>query len=168
MPFSDQSNRAWIVDRIAELPITSMLDVGAGAGTYGRLFAEQFPRVRRTAVEVWKPYIYTYDLFDVYRTIHHCDVRDHEDFAHDIVIFGDILEHMTKGDALLVWDKVRRQAKSALIAIPIVHYPQGEYEGNPYEEHVKDDWSHAEVLETFPEIVAHQTSGLVGSYLAIF
>jgi S-adenosylmethionine:diacylglycerol 3-amino-3-carboxypropyl transferase len=168
MPFSDQSNQPWLIEELQKLDLTSMLDVGPGAGTYGHMFFAHFPLSTRTAVEVWKTYIYNYDLFNVYQTIHLSDVRRHNDFNYDIVIFGDILEHMTKEDALKVWDKVSKQAKYAVISIPIVHYPQDAYEGNPYEIHVKDDWTHEEVLDTFTEIVKHKTSQIVGTYIADF
>jgi cyclopropane fatty-acyl-phospholipid synthase-like methyltransferase len=168
MPFSDQSNQPWLVGQLRELNLSSLLDVGAGSGTYGRMFAQHFPSVSRTAIEVWKNYVYNYDLFGVYRTIHLVDVRYHDDFNYDIVIFGDILEHMSKEDALEVWGKVASQAKYAVISIPIIHYPQDSYEGNPYEAHVKDDWSHEEVLETFTEIKEYKTSQIVGTYIAHF
>jgi hypothetical protein len=39
-----------------------------------------------------------------------------------------------------------------VISIPIHHCPQGAWGGNPYEIHVKDDWTHQEVMESFPGI----------------
>lgn len=168
MPFSDQSNQSWLIEELNSLDIKSMLDVGAGSGTYGQMFFHHFPEVSRTAVEIWKPYIYQYDLFTFYQTIHMADVRKHNDFNYDIVIFGDILEHMTKQSALSVWEKVSNQAKYAVIAIPIIHYPQGSYEGNPFEAHVKDDWSHEEVMESFPQIKQYKLSDIVGTYIAHF
>lgn len=168
MPFSDQTNQPWVINSLKPLGISSMLDVGAGWGTHGRAFSQYFPNVKRHAIEIWKPYIYEYDLFMFYSAIFNVDVRHHDDFNYDVVIFGDILEHLSKEDAVAVWEKVAAQAKYALIGIPIVHYPQGEHFGNPYEAHVKDDWTHDEVLETFSGITSHATSNIVGTYLAKF
>lgn len=168
MPYSDQSNQEWVISQIKLLNPSSMLDVGAGAGTYGDLFKLQFPHVERFAVEAWTPYITEFRLNDIYTEVFNHDIRDHQFFNYDIVIFGDVLEHVTKEEALAIWDKVSKQAAYALISIPIVHYPQDAVNGNPYEAHVKDDWTHEEVLETFPQIKTFQTSAVVGSYLAYF
>jgi hypothetical protein len=168
MGTSDQSNQPWVVEQLQNLNLTSMLDVGAGSGTYGHVFAQHLPDVERFAVEAWEPHLNDFGLRDLYNNVYNIDVRQHDDFAYDIVIFGDILEHMTKEEALAVWDKVSKQAKYALIAIPIIHYPQGALYGNPFEVHVKDDWTHEEVLSTFPEIETFITGAVVGSYLAKF
>jgi cyclopropane fatty-acyl-phospholipid synthase-like methyltransferase len=168
MGTSDQSNQPWVVEQLQTLNLKSMLDVGAGSGTYGHVFAQHLPDVERFAVEAWEPCISEFVLKDVYTEVFNHDIRDHEFFNYDIVIFGDVLEHMTKEEALAVWDKVSKQAKYALIAIPIIHYPQGALYGNPFEVHVKDDWTHEEVLSTFPEITTYITGTVVGSYLAKF
>jgi cyclopropane fatty-acyl-phospholipid synthase-like methyltransferase len=145
-----------------------MLDVGAGAGTYAHIFAQHFPSVERFAVEAWTPYINEFELQRIYTEVFNHDIREHLYFTYDIVIFGDVLEHMTKEEALVVWGKVAKKAKYALISIPIVHYPQDVVHGNPFERHIKDDWTHEEVLETFPQITDFATSDIVGSYLASF
>ena len=168
MPVSDQSNQTWVIDVLKTLDIASMLDVGAGAGIYGQLFLDHLPNANRFAVEAWEPYIHEFELKEIYTEVFNHDIRDHEFFNYDIVIFGDVLEHMTKEEALTVWDKVSKQAKYALISIPIVHYPQDAVNGNPFEKHVKDDWTHEEVLATFPQIKTFVKSGVVGSYLAYF
>ena len=168
MPISDQSNQSWVIKQLKTLNLTSMLDVGAGAGIYAHVFAQHFPNVERFAVEAWTPYINEFELQRVYTEVFNHDIRDHRYFNYDIVIFGDVLEHMTKEDALAVWSKVAKKAMYALISIPIVHCPQDAVNGNPFEKHVKDDWTHEEVLATFPQITQFVTSGIVGSYLATF
>ena len=168
MPISDQSNQSWVIEQLKPLELTSMLDVGAGAGTYAHVFAQHFPNVNRFAVEAWTPYINEFELQMLYTEVFNRDIRDHKYFTYDIVIFGDVLEHMTKEEALAVWGKVAKKAKYALISIPIIHYPQDAVHGNPFERHVKDDWTHEEVLETFPQITNFVTSDVVGSYLATF
>jgi len=60
------------------------------------------------------------------------------------------------------------QARHALIAIPIIHFPQGEEYGNPFERHVKDDWTHQEVLDTFPYITEYTVGQVTGAYWAVF
>jgi 2-polyprenyl-3-methyl-5-hydroxy-6-metoxy-1,4-benzoquinol methylase len=120
------------------------------------------------AVEVWKPYIEEFSLSDKYDNVYEVDVRNHDNFKYDVVIFGDILEHMTEEEALAVWDKVSKQAKSAVIAIPIIHYHQPAINGNPYEEHITEDWTPEKVIDTFPGIVDSWTGEIVGAFWADF
>lgn len=151
MPYSDDSNDDEIIKYLIKTMPDKVLDVGAGAGKYGKML-KSFGGLYNPivdAVEVWTPYVDQFGLRDLYDTVYVEDIRQFtpDDFEeYDLVIFGDVLEHMSKEDAVAVWNKVN---KGALISIPIIHYPQGHYEGNPYEEHVKDDWSVEEVLDTF-------------------
>jgi len=57
---------------------------------------------------------------------------------------------MTKDEAISLVDNILNNAKVLIISIPIVHMPQDAYEGNPFEIHVKDNWSHEEILATWP------------------
>ena len=169
MGTSHPESRVWILQNIRKNKPRTILDVGAGSGTYSRMLKSSgYTRAEVDAVEVWKPYIDEFKLHDKYRTVYEIDVRNVENFDYDLVIFGDILEHMTKEEALSVWDKVSSQARNAVIAIPIIHYHQGEINGNPYEEHVKDDWSDEEVLSTFPGITDSWRGNGVGAYWAKF
>jgi hypothetical protein len=68
------------------------------------------------------------------------------------VIAGDVLEHMTKEEALTVISNLLPRCKYFIISIPIIKWPQDAVNGNPFEIHVKDDWSDKEALESFPSI----------------
>lgn len=149
--------------------INSILDVGAGSGTYYNLLHGNGIKIDKfDALEVWKPYVEQYSLASKYDRVIQEDARKHNDFDYDLVILGDVLEHMTKEDAIALWSKVSGKAKHAIISIPIIHYPQGHLDGNPYEEHVKEDWTAEEVLETFEGIVDHETYNTVGVFYATF
>ena len=163
MPYSDDSNIGDIQRLLEEYQPKSVLDIGAGAGKYGRLVKRVLPETTTVhAVEVWGPYIKEFSLNEIYAKIYMMDVRNVSQDVYDLyefVIFGDVLEHMTKDEAVRVFDKVN---SSAIISIPIVHWPQGHEHGNPYEEHVKDDWSVQEVLDTFPvRLIAESESTAV-------
>lgn len=135
--------------------IRRVVDVGAGAGTYVKLLAGHAPGVYWIAVEVWTPYISKYALDKQYHEVINRDVRevDFLPLAPDLVLFGDILEHMTQEEALAVVGKALKAASYVMISIPIIDYPQHELEGNPFQRHVKDDWSHTAVCACFPETV---------------
>lgn len=166
MPYSDPDNKPWAEELMMLLQPETVLDVGPGAGAYGQI-AQRIPSVKAIeAVEVWEYYIAEYSLNTIYSKIHIGDVRDHNNFKYDLVIFGDVLEHMSRADALRVYTAALKQAKNVLFSIPIIHVPQGPYAGNPYEEHVEDDWKHEEILEFFPGIKEFRQYRVTGMYLA--
>ena len=154
---------------IKKINPTSVLDVGVGVGTYSILMRQEnifIPKI--DGIEVWEPYIEKYDLNSKYNNIFNVDAREWKNWKYDLVIFGDVLEHMSKKEALAIWKKVSKNAKYAIISIPIIHCPQGDAENNPFEEHIKDDWTTKEVLESFSNIIDYHNFSVVGVYLAKF
>ena len=122
------------------------LDIGCGEGTYAKLF----PEATWTGVEVWQPYVDQYDLNMLYHDLYVMDAREwnSNDQRWDVAVAGDVLEHMSEDEAKALFDKLRACADWVIISIPF-HMPQGEWEGNPYERHVKDDWDHDSVKRVF-------------------
>lgn len=165
MGTSHPETKAWVVDRIIASGAQSVLDVGAGAGNWLDHLRAGGYTGGVDAVEVWEPYVREFRLTRRYGQVFMEDIRTWvPPRAYDVVIFGDVLEHMTKHDAQALWLQWWGWAKHAAIAIPIVHYCQGALAGNPYEEHVKDDWSHLEVLESFDGITDAQAFTITGAY----
>jgi hypothetical protein len=168
MPYSDTSNIEWTKWLLEQLKPKSIMDVGAGAGKYGLLAREVLPDVALSCIEVWEPYFDEFNLMSIYPTVYKRDVREHKDFKYDLVILGDVLEHMSKEDSIKLWELIKSQAKAAMISIPIVHFPQGHEHNNPYEEHIVDDWTHEQVMSTFTGITGYRTFDVTGSYVAEF
>jgi hypothetical protein len=96
------------------------------------------------------------------------DVRGMNTFNYDLVILGDILEHMSELDAVSLWEKISSQAKCAIISIPIIHYHQDAINGNPYEVHVEEDWTIERVLEKFKGITEYKEFEVTGTFIAEF
>lgn len=171
MPISATEGKKDTAEWIKKIQPKTILDVGAGIGTYANLFNyEQIPYERLDAIEAWPEYIEDYGLNWKYTSIFNVDAREFSDWDYDLVIFGDVLEHMPKEDAIAMWNACSIKASYAIISIPIVHSPQGHVHGNPFEEHVKDNWSSLEVLETFPHIYKHEDylAGGIGVFYAKF
>jgi len=77
-----------------------------------------------------------------------------------------VLEHMTKDQALDLANRILDAHNGLVISVPIVYMPQDEFDGNPYEIHVKPDWTHSEVLESFgADIIAYEEDREIGVYL---
>jgi hypothetical protein len=145
MPTSIAEGKDWSLRLFEQVRPDTVCDVGPGEGTYTKLFRPAHHGVWWTAIEIHKPYIRRYGLKntakrkDMYDEVHNLDAREAPDhlFHRDLVIFGDVLEHMARGDAV----DLLRKAEAAgcwniLVSLPIVESPQGEVDGNPYEEHV--------------------------------
>jgi SAM-dependent methyltransferase len=153
-----------ILNWIRELELSTVLDIGAGSGTYRKMFIKNrlHNTAHWTAIEAWQPYIDNFKLTELYSTVINDDVRN-VDIAglgqFDIAFMGDVLEHISKQDAIELVDKVMAVSKYAVISIPIVHWPQGDRHGNPFEVHVKDDWSDAEVTATFSKYISCSHQG---------
>lgn len=71
---------------------------------------------------------------------------------------------MTKQEAQTLIKTVIPKTHLIMISIPIIHFPQDVVEGNPFEQHIKDDWSHDEVLESFPNIISAFIHDFMGVY----
>jgi len=162
MPFSSENGKPQIRKIMERLKPSTMLDVGCGSGTY----AKMFPSVQKTGVEIWGPYIDQYGLKDLYNDLVQEDIRTwNPTAAYDVAILGDVLEHMTAEEARAVFDKIRACSKSVIVSIPIGHYPQGEYEGNPYEAHIVDNWTDEMVRDTFGQPTWGQIDNEIGVYV---
>jgi hypothetical protein len=169
MGYSNPENKPWAQQKIIELNPTTVLDVGAGQGTYLNLIRDGLGAgVMVNAVEVWQPYIDQFNLLNRYDKLFPIDVRDMDNFAYDLVILGDVLEHMSESDALILWEKISKQAKFAMISIPIIHYHQEAINGNPYEVHIEEDWTIERVLEKFSNIIEYKKFDVTGTFIAEF
>jgi hypothetical protein len=169
MGHSDPTNKPWTIAKIKELNPSTVLDCGAGAGIYLDLIRKEIGSdVIVDAVEIWNPYIEQFDLYKRYNSLYNIDLREISNFNYDLVILGDVLEHMTESDALKVWDLVASQAKYAIISIPIIHYHQDAINGNPYEIHVEEDWNTEKVLQKFKNIVEYVEFPQTGVFVAKF
>ncbi|MBC7951065.1 MAG: class I SAM-dependent methyltransferase [Rhodospirillaceae bacterium] len=147
--------------------IRRVVDVGAGSGTYRKLLDGAAADVHWTAVEAWTPYIAEFNLNTLYDEVANQNVCDFS-FAEakaDLVIFGDVVEHMTKEEAIEVVTRAVDAAPYVIISIPVVYYPQDEVNGNPFERHVKDDWTNREVLDSMPDVVSVLVHDHIGVYL---
>ncbi|MBP2292885.1 class I SAM-dependent methyltransferase [Azospirillum rugosum] len=132
--------------------VSHVLDIGPGVGTYARLLRPILPKARFTAVEVWAPYVKEYGLEAVYDEVHVADARRFDYGAlprGGIALLGDVIEHMTRDEAQQLVMKILLVCDAVYIAIPIGEWPQGEYEGNPWEAHI-GSYSTEDMHRVFP------------------
>lgn len=130
-------------------PDIRILDVGAGEGTYYHLLKDYFKNM--DAVEVYMPNIKDYKLEKKYRTVYNEDIRDFKYDRYEIVIFGDVLEHMSVEEAQKVLKYALEHSEMVLVAVPY-QYKQGIAYGNKYEIHMQDDLTKENMEIRYPEL----------------
>ncbi|MGW9245745.1 class I SAM-dependent methyltransferase [Streptomyces badius] len=145
MPTSDTEGKDWSLERFKRHLPNTVTDVGPGEGTYAKLFRPVHEGVWWTAVEIFRPYVRKFGLRNttkrtgMYDEIHVEDIRESEDHLlyRDLVIFGDVLEHLPREDAVALLERaVAAGAWNLLVSVPIVESVQGEVDGNPHEAHL--------------------------------
>lgn len=143
MPYSDAEGKDAALAWYEEIRPRTVIDVGAGSGTYAHAVrARSAWKGRWSAVEAWEPYVSRFDLQELYDTVVVADARRlvAPFYRADLVIAGDVLEHMTRADAVRLLRKIRTHAANLIVSVPVLHLDQGAVYGNPHEEHV-DHWT---------------------------
>lgn len=125
----------------------SILDIGAGCGTYGTLLKGFFEYI--DGVEVYEPYIKEFELDKIYNHVFCINALDVNIHAYDYIILGDVIEHMTYFEAKKLITRIHALDKKMMVAIPYM-MPQGAVGGNDYEIHRQDDLTHKIFLERYP------------------
>lgn len=165
MPHSYTVFDSEIRDRIvAAFPSlgTRILDVGAGAGKFRNLL---YDYQAMHAVEVWRPTVERYNLKKRYGRVYTSDIRQLDMFGfYELVIFGDVLEHLSVEEAQAVLARCTAAGCSMLVAVPY-GYEQGEVDGNPYEEHKQPDLTHERFMERYPGFRVLVRDELYGIYI---
>jgi len=193
MPFSSDSGKQ-LIDRailrinhqISKLFYSEhrVLDFGAGSGTYSDRYAKSHlprPKFHWEGIEIWEPYVAEFGLLEKYDKLH---------VAHgqilltgwrapnwlspcpapifDIIFLGDVIEHLPKDGpegAVKLIKNALGLGRLVIVSVPLGHYPQDEYNGNPYEAHLKDDWTHEEFMECVGEhVVSWGREAEIGIY----
>lgn len=156
MPTSDSQGKEVALDWYRQIAPRTVIDIGAGCGTYAHLMRDapdhivngEGQTVRNvwpdqwTAIEAWEPYVHDYSLCALYDRVLICDARrlTWRDYQADLVIAGDVLEHMARADAQRLIKRLKYAAANLIISVPVLHLPQDDVNGNPYERHI-DHWT---------------------------
>ena len=145
MPTSDAEGKAWSKERVDEFDPKFVIDVGPGVGTYSNLLRK--PGQHWTGIEAFGPYVNAYNLNAKYDYVVVEDVRKHKFSPTDLIILGDVLEHMTQNEAKNVIRRAKRAARAVLISVPVLHLDQDAVNGNTFERHV-EHWTFDQ-MDTF-------------------
>ncbi|MDX9973859.1 MAG: hypothetical protein RBU21_12825 [FCB group bacterium] len=165
MPVSTSIHISHCLTQILALQPRSVLDIGCGFGLWGFLcreyldvFSERVQpadwQVKITGVELFDPYIMAHQR-SLYNRIEIGDIRDLAARLepHELVIAGDVIEHLDKPDAQIVLRQLYDKAERAmLVNIPIGSgWEHGVVHDNPGELH-RSEWHIRDFDEFLPQI----------------
>ena len=117
------------------------------------------------AVEIYKPNIEKNRLEEKYRKVWCCDIADFEyKCNYDLILFGDILEHLPVEKAQQVVEVAKTKAKEIIISVPFL-YPQDAWGGNQWEYHYQEDLTPENFDERYPGFrIIHRPRGNYAYY----
>jgi len=126
---------------LAEINATNILDVGIGSGKYGNILRRLSPNCNIVGCEIDPSYLIEFkERHQVYNSIINksiLDVVNETEHEYDLVIFGDILEHLKYSDVLNVLDYFQYRTKYILLSYPTA-LRQGIWHGHISERHMCD------------------------------
>ena len=124
----------------------SALDVGACNGVWWDMLGKY---LEMDAVEIFVPNVVIFDLPNKYNQVAIGDIKDYKYDWYDLIIFGDVIEHMTVENAQDVLEYAWPRCKDLIVAVPF-EYVQDEIYGNKWERHIQDDLTPAIFDERYP------------------
>ena len=162
MPVSTSVHITHALQQILRLGPSSILDVGCGFGLWGFLCREYLDvmnervwpdkwKVRIDGIELFEPYLMAHQRF-LYSNLIVGDIRELAPNVdeYDLIITGDVIEHLHKDEGEAVLEALYAKAKKALlINIPLGDgWDHPEAYGNPGELH-RSQWDPGDFLH-FP------------------
>ena len=154
-----QEIKQWFLENI---PTSKrILDVGPGCGTYATLLHSIGYRI--DAVEIYEPYVEQFKLRSLYDNVYIKDILNFDIQDYDVIILGDVLEHIIPLHAQGLINKIKNYEKQCLVAVPYM-MAQGEVDGNRYETHHQEDLTPEVMKERYPSLVCLYSDQYYGYY----
>ncbi len=147
MPTSDGQGKDVARSWYERIKPETVVDIGVGEGTYAKLMRPSH-QGQWTGVEAWAPYVEQFGLAGLYDVVVIADVRrlPWTALRADLIIAGDVLEHMMQEQATRVLKMARTASPNLIVSVPVLHLDQGAVGGNPFECHV-EHWTAAQMRE---------------------
>ena len=127
-----------------------ILDVGIGSGVYGKLM-KAFYYENIDGVDVWSRDIEKMGLNYIYDNIYIENVLDFEFDHYDLIIMGDVLEHIPLKESKELLNKfINGKASKLFIQVPYMYENKNAWHGNEKEIHLQDEINKEYMEKEFP------------------
>lgn len=130
-------------------PNIRILDVGPNDGRWSFYLKRFFNNI--DAVEVFEPYVEKYDLKNKYNNVFVSDINDFEFDYYDLIILGDVLEHIEIEKAQKLVKRLNDKCGQLIIIVPY-EFSQDEVDKNEYQIHRQEDLTKAIMQTRYPEL----------------
>lgn len=151
MPFSANTFDHILQDHVVKLNPNTILDVGAGSGKNGKLIKETGYNKVLDCIEPTGKYIAEYNLTSLYNKVYPYNIaqflENEHKFQYDLVIFGDVLEHLFRSQVIDYLDYFLYKSKWIIVLWPN-NMPQDDQGNNHYEIH-KSNFTLNDLTEKF-------------------
>jgi len=118
----------WVIMTLKRLSPRRVVDAGSGGGEYGEMIASCLEGCTVIGVEIYEPYLEHFpSLTNCYSKMIIGDIRNiihEEEIYGDLIIFGDVLEHLPKKDVHPLLREAIKKFRYILISTPIGFTPQ--------------------------------------------
>lgn len=130
---------------------TIIIELGSGKGDNLEWLYQNRPESKILGVEIYDPYIETSKSRGF--SIHKEDIITfvwgrcfHKHEKVDTYLLLDVLEHLTKQDAINLIADMKSSGRQILIFSPLGNCPQDEYDGNKFQKHLSS-WEEKELQD---------------------
>ena len=155
----------WVLNNVEK--DEKILDVGFGSGVYGKILKSFFYK-NIDGVDIWDKNIEDMGLNYIYDNIFIEDILNFEFDHYDLIIMGDVLEHISLEDSKKLLNKfINGKASKLFIQVPYMYENHNEWYGNPNEVHIQDEINEEYMEREFPflelikiDTVPYHTSAL--------
>lgn len=155
----------WLFENVEKSE--KILDVGIGSGVYGKLL-KAFYYENIDGIDIWPKDINETGLNYIYDNIYIEDILDFEFDHYDLIIMGDVLEHIPLKESKELLNKfINGKASKLFIQVPYMYENKNAWHGNEKEIHVQDEINKEYMEKEFPflklikiETVNHELTAL--------
>lgn len=148
MPYSDTRFDKKIASFIKNKRFNNYLDIGVGAGKYGKIIRDLFPEANIIGVEPDKSYIKRFNLKKIYNKIVSSKAENYffkkPNFNTEVCIIGDCIEHLKKSDGIDLINYLLYRSHYIIVVFPS-KFLQYSYQNHDLEAHISS-WTQSDFL----------------------
>jgi len=163
MPYSSNAFDHWVGGMIGLLQPAKVLDIGPGAGKYGRIVREVAAKddftSHTTAIEIDESYVEEFQLRDIYDEVivdNALNLIDKPQTRFDLVLIGDCIEHIRKSAGIDLLNFLIYRTGYICVVYPD-RFIQDDWEGHAAEAHIST-WCPADFQDW--ELLHHSWGGM--------
>ena len=141
-----------------------ILDIGPGQGTYAMLLND-YKNI--DCVEVYEPYVERFNLNNLYNNVFVSNILDFNFEYYDVIILGDILEHIESDIAVELINKLFNKCDELIVSVPYLADFNYLYDDEPNknELHIQVDLTEDVMKQRYPMLMMLWSNEYIGVFV---